>query len=328
MSRDRKPAVRVDPSLFSASNPRATRDVLGIGENSLDTLCVVEGLPRPGEDQDAIELLIAPGGQVATALLACARLGLDCSYAGAVGDDAAASPILEPLQRGGVDVGRVARIEGATSRSAVILVDATSGERTVLGHRDPRLALEPGGAGMPDRADIAAHRVLHLDAVDCEAAAWAAGIARAEGTAVVLDADAVTPGIASLLPLVDFPIVSRAFAEEWGGTGSVRDGLEAVSGPGTHLAVATLGAKGALALGPDGWLETPAFEVEVRDTTGAGDAFHAGFIWGLLHGRDRAGVLRAAHAVAALNCTALGAQAGLPQVEAVERFERERRLPD
>ncbi|MGH0037709.1 MAG: carbohydrate kinase family protein [Myxococcota bacterium] len=311
------------PALWSAPERRFDLDVLGLGENSLDTLCVVERMPRPGESLAALRWLLSPGGQVASAVLACARLGLRSAYAGAVGDDPAAEVILQPLKDAGVDLGCVRSVAGATSRSAVILVERSSGERSVLGFRDPRLALRPGDL---DESALGRARVLHLDAVDPDASAWAARRAGEAGVAVVLDADAAAPGIEALLPLVDFPIVSRSFAEEWGGTGSVRDGLDAVTGPRTRLAVATLGADGALARSRQGWIETAACEVAVTDTTGAGDAFHAGFIWGLLQGRDASGVLRAAHAVAALNCTALGAQDGLPGVEDLLRFERGERV--
>lgn len=279
---------------------------------------MLERIPKAGESLDALRWQLSPGGQIASAVLGCARLGLRCAYAGSVGDDPAAEVILRPLREAGIGLGGVRCRSGATSRSAVILVERRSGERSVLGFRDPRLALRPEEL---DADAIVRARVLHLDAVDPEASAFAARRAREAGVAVVLDADAVAPGLDALLPLVDFPIVSRSFAEEWGGTGSVRDGLAAVSGPGTRLAVATLGAAGALARCDEGWLESAAFDVAVTDTTGAGDAFHAGFIWGLLQGRDARGVLRAAHAVAALNCTALGAQAGLPGPDAVRALE-------
>lgn len=295
--------------------------MVGLGENSLDTLCVVERMPRAGESLAAERFLLSPGGQIASAVLACARLGLRCAYAGTVGEDPAAEVILRPLSEAGVDLSAVRTVAGATSRSAVILVERASGERSVLGYREPALRLRPGDL---DPALLARARVLLLDAVDPEASAWAARHAREAGVAVVLDADTVAPGLETLLGLVDFPIVSRSFAEEWGGTGSVRDGLVAVAGPSTRLAVATLGPAGALARGPEGWIETAACEVAVTDTTGAGDAFHAGFAWGLLEGRDAAGVLGAAHAVAALNCTALGAQAGLPDLERLRRFEGRR----
>jgi sulfofructose kinase len=89
---------------------------------------------------------------------------------------------------------------------------------------------------------------------------------------------------------------------------------------GARLSVVTLGEWGALAAGADGQLDSPAYRVKARDTTGAGDAFHAGFIWGLIQRLDVEAVLRAAHAVAAINCEALGAQGGLPRRSELERF--------
>ena len=70
-------------------------------------------------------------------------------------------------------------------------------------------------------------------------------------------------------------------------------------------------------------IESPAFRMEARDTTGAGDAFHGAFVFGLLEGLDAAGVLRTANAAAAMNCRALGAQAGLPDRSELEAFLRE-----
>jgi sugar/nucleoside kinase (ribokinase family) len=137
---------------------------------------------------------------------------------------------------------------------------------------------------------------------------------------VVLDADRLWPDAERLLAVTDFPVVSRGFAEEFGGTGDPADGLIELAGLGARLAVATCGPEGAIARGGDETLTSPAFEIEAADTTGAGDAFHAGFIWALLQGFDPVRVLRVANAVAGLSCTALGAQEGLPRREELEAF--------
>ncbi|MGI9589777.1 MAG: carbohydrate kinase family protein, partial [Myxococcota bacterium] len=162
----------------------------------------------------------------------------------------------------------------------------------------------------------------------------AARLARAAGALVVLDADQVFPGWSELVGETDFPIVSRSFAEHIS-KGSARGGLLALAQRARGLAVVTLGPEGAIACaaGRSEVLETSAFRVAVRDTTGAGDAFHAGFIWGLLEAEDTSegqataravSALRTAHAVAALNCTAPGAQGGLPDRETLEAFLAER----
>ena len=303
--------------LWSSRLRETPFDVFGIGENSLDRVVLVDEHPPQGAEVPVQGTIHQPGGQIATAALACARLGLRAAYAGTVGDDAAARFALSPLRAAGVDLRQVVTVPGVRTRSATILVHRFSGQRTVLAHRDARLTLRPEQL---DRNAICQARVLHLDARDPEAATWAANVARAEGIPVVLDADRVWRGMEGLLSVVDFPIVAREMAEELGGTGSVRDGLRALSSFGAQLAVVTLGEWGALVRNDEGEFESPAYRVKARDTTGAGDAFHAGFVWGLVHGLSRVGVLRAAHAVAAMNCEALGAQGGLPTRRELESF--------
>jgi sugar/nucleoside kinase (ribokinase family) len=170
------------------------------------------------------------------------------------------------------------------------------------------------------RDRIESARALLLDAGDPDAAAWAAGVAREAGIPVVLDADTPGPGLDALLRSVDFPLVSRGFAEAFSVTHSARDGLGALVALGARWAVATLGAQGALGRSRERTVESPGFPVEARDTTGAGDAFHGAFVYCLLEGRGIESALRTANAAAALNCRALGAQGGLPDRAGLERF--------
>jgi len=301
------------------SPPRGARelDVIALGQNSLDRVAVVERVPAFGGKQRALEVHELPGGQVATAALACARLGLRTAYLGAVGDDGAGERVLAPLRRAGVDCRGVKRVAGAQTQLALILVDRETGERIVLWHRDPRLALAPGDL---DLARLRSARLLLCDAGDPAASRAAAAAVRAAGGAVVLDADTPGPGVEALVAEVDFPIVSRAFAEAWGEGGSVRDGLAAIAARGARLAVVTLGASGAVAQAGERVIESPAFAVGVVDSTGAGDVFHAAFAWALLAGGDAETLLRSAGAAAALACRALGAQGALPTPEEIEAF--------
>jgi sugar/nucleoside kinase (ribokinase family) len=283
-------------------------DLLGVGECSLDTWVLVEALPPPGGKAPVLEWRELPGGQVATAVLAAARLGLRAAYAGSVGDDARAEPVLAPLLAAGVDVSGVVRVAGAATRTALILVERARGERTVLGQRDEKLA-----AGRPQLARLAldATRLLLLDATDLALAMALAGHARAEGVPVLLDLDAPVPGFERLLAQVDFPVVSRRFAEA--AYGGAEPALARLAALGARLPVVTLGADGALARVGERLLASPAFAVEVVDTTGAGDVFHGAFAWGLLQGFDAAELLRVANAAAAFACTGAGAQGAIPE---------------
>ena len=214
--------------------------------------------------------------------------------------------MLAPLVRAGVDVSTVVRVAGAATRAAVIVVERASGERMVLGQRDPKLA--EGRAPLGRLALDAC--LLLLDGSDLELATALAERARSEGVPVVLDVDAPAPGWERLLAGVDFPVVSGGFAEV--AYGGAERALEALAAHGARLPVVTLGAKGALAWCEGRPLASPAFAVEVVDTTGAGDAFHGAFAWGLLQGLGALELLRVANAAAALACTAPGAQGALP----------------
>ena len=291
-----------------AERERAT-DVIGVGEVSLDLVLELESLLASGGKQRVRNERVSPGGQVATCLLGCARLGLRTAFFAAVGDDGAGDKALEPLRAAGVDVASVQVVEDGTTRQAVVLVEAASGERSVLERRDPRVRIARAAL---DPSRIGATRAVVIDATDPDASHWAARVAREAGAIVFLDVDEVADPLEKILPLIDFPVVSQRFAEEIGSRASVLSGLEALCRAGARVAVATLGERGALALSDGRVVGSGAFEVAPVDTTGAGDAFRAGFVAAVLAGEELETSLRAANAVAALNCVARGAQGGLP----------------
>ena len=299
--------------------------MVGVGQVSFDYVCSAPVLPAAGGKVRALDYARLPGGQVATALLACARLGLRAAFVGSVGDDAEGEAVLAPLRAGGVDLAAVRTRPGVPTQMAQIWIERGSGERAIVWFRDPRLALRPDE--IPAET-IRAARALHLDAGDPGAAQAAARAARGAGVPVVLDADQPEPGLEELLRDVDFPVVSRGLAETFYRTSKLEEALERMRAAGARMAVVTLGAAGALARVGERVIRSPAYRVEARDTTGAGDAFRAGFIWGLLEGLDAEGVLRAAAAAAAMNCRALGAQGGLPdRAELLAFLARERPGP-
>lgn len=290
-----------------AAAPARGCDVLGVGECSLDTWLEVDALPAAGAKAAVSDWRELPGGQVATATLAAARLGLRAAYAGVVGDDAVAARVLAPLRAASVDCSRVRVAAGARTRAAVIVVERASGERAVLGYRDPKLAAEGAALAALSLDDA---RLLLLDASDFAVALPLARAARARGLPVVLDIDTPSEPAEELLACVDFPVVSQGFAAR--AYGSADAALARLAALGARLPVVTCGAGGALAVWGGRRLASPAFAVAAVDTTGAGDAFHGAFAWGLLEGLDAVQLLRAANAAAALACTGRGAQGSLP----------------
>jgi len=253
---------------------------------------------------------------VASAVAACAQWGLRTRYVGKVGDDAAGELHREEFARLGVEAHLVVA-EGCPSQQAFILVD-DKGERTVLWKRDERLKL---GAEELRRDWVVDARVLHVDGHDTAAAAMAAGWAHEAGVPVVADLDELYPGVEELLPKLDYFVSSRDIPGRLTGEADLRKALPEVRERyGCVLAAATLGEEGVLAWDGVKFWHAAAYRVKVLDSIGAGDIFHAGFIYGLLQGWGMQRQLDFACAAAALNCMAVGARGGIQSVECIEKL--------
>lgn len=289
-------------------------DVVGVGLATVDEVFRVPTRPEFGASLRAAGHARACGGPAATALACLARLGVSTRFVGRVGGDAEGAFLRQELAGRGVDVTRLRFAAGARTRIALVLVEAGTGERGFVSWPE---SCAPLTADDIEPADIAGARVLHVDDAD-EAAVRAAQLARAAGAAVVLDGTWLSPGLPALLPLVDWAVVSAFFARRWLPGAHDETVLRRLVAAGAGAAVLTLGAAGSVALAGDRVLRCPAFRVDAIDTTGAGDAFHGGFIYGLLRGWPPERSLRFASATAALNCRALGGQAGLPTLAEVE----------
>jgi len=233
---------------------------------------------------------------------------------GKVGDDTAGAIHRAEFDRLGVET-HLVTAPGCTSQQAVILVD-DAGERTVLWKRDNGLTLRPEEL---HREWIVNARALHVDGHDTAAAAIAAGWARGASIPVVADLDDLYPGVETLLEKIDYLITSRDIPGRLTGDQNLRHSLPAVHTQyGSRLTAATLGHEGVLAWDGSRFHYAPAFQVKTLDTTGAGDIFHAGFIYGLLQNWPLPRQLEFACAAAALNCTAAGARGGIQSVEDIE----------
>jgi ribokinase len=293
-------------------------DVVGFGESSVDLLTVVDEFPSPDTKLTASWSAILPGGQAATAIVACARQGWRTRYVGCLGSDAWGDLIEEALAGEHVDVAAVRR-RGARSRTAIVIVERATGRRTVIEHRDPDQRLH---AEEMDASLVTSGRVLLVDATDVEASTAAARAARAAGIPTVVDIDRPGPGVEALLAEIDVLVVTEAFAGAYAGAASIAASLAALASRfRPAVAIATLGSLGSLALCQGREIRTPAPTVRVEDTTGAGDAFRGGFVSGWLRfgpETDLHTLLEYANAGAALNCVGVGAQTALPGREGVD----------
>jgi len=284
-------------------------DVVGLGQNTVDHLCVVERFPAPDTKQRLRARAVEPGGQIATALVALRRWGARAVYLGAFGDDEAGAVSRAALESEGIDVSHAPIRRSEANQLSVILVDARTGERTVLWHRPPALALAPDEV---PRAIVTGARVLHLDGADGEAAVAAAAAARAAGVPTVADIDMALPELERLLPLVDVLIVSWEFARSLTGATRPEAALERLARHGGAVVGVTLGSAGALVAAGGRVLGVDGHAVTAVDTTGAGDLFHAGFIWAMLAGLELEAAVRLANSAAALQCMRLGGRHAIP----------------
>jgi sugar/nucleoside kinase (ribokinase family) len=301
---------------FGIDIPRSEQfDAVALGLNAVDHLIVVPHYPEFNSKVRFVSHTIAPGGQCATAMVSLARLGLRTCYIGKVGDDDTGRFQLESLNSEGVDAGHVIVTPGARSQVAFIIVDQPSGERTVIWDHDDRLTIEPAEV---DAQAVTSGRVLLLDGHNVAASIAAAAYARDAGIPTVLDIDNIYAGAEALLPLIDFIISSSTFPKRMTGERDLQVALKKLSETtGSPFVGATLGVDGVLAYFRGQYIHSPAFAVPCADTTGAGDAFHGGFIYGLLAGMSVEETLRFANAVAALKCRAVGARTALPTLEEV-----------
>jgi sugar/nucleoside kinase (ribokinase family) len=287
-------------------------DVVGFGTNAVDFLIQVPEYPPFNSKIELSQYTQAAGGEVASAMAGLHRLGCRTSYIGRFGSDEAGRFGMRALRDEGVDLTYAETIEGARTQIAFIVIDERNGERTVIWKRDQRLAYSPDEA--PIEA-IGRTRVLHFTPHDTAACIRLAREAKDRGVIVSIDIDNVFDGIDVLLPLVDVLIASAEFPRKFLGAGSDRDGLAALHKRfASPIVGITLGEQGSILLSGGNLIETPAFPVPggCKDTTGAGDAFRVGFIYGMLQGESIEESARMANAVASLKCRRIGARTALP----------------
>lgn len=296
----------------------AAFDVVGFGLNAVDHLCVVDRFPERDTKPRVSEYVRAPGGQAASAMVLCARLGLRAKYVGKVGGDEAGAFSLSSIRSEGVDVSDVVTVEGVSTQMAMVIVDRSTGERTILWHRPEEIATRPDEV---TAEKVAVGRALLVDGHDAPAAARAAALARERGIPVVMDAESVKEGTRDVVANTDVLIASRRFPERFTGFDNLDDAFGAIRAVGPRVVCVTLGPLGAVLLTEIGWVySSKAYDVDVVDTTGAGDAFHGAFLYGMLMGWPVERTLDFSNAAGGLCCTELGARGGAGSLEEVERL--------
>jgi sulfofructose kinase len=302
--------------------PAATKvgpafDVVGLGVNALDLIAVIDGFPAPDTKVPIAQFDMQGGGMTATAMVACARLGLKSRYIGKIGTDLWSRLSLRLIAKEGVDVRGVIRAKQSPGHVSVVLADRGTGQRALLYRRPAAYDIRPTEL---DRTVITSGRLLHVDGVDADAAVQAIAWAREAGMRITMDGERVVPGIENVWSRVDLLVCNPRFLAQVAGTSSAEQGLRFLAAHGPSRVAVTLAEHGVLALTKDTFIRVPGFPVAPVDTNGAGDVFHGACAIGELRNWPFEWTLTFANAVAAMKCRWLGGRAGIPVLGEVVAF--------
>ncbi len=292
--------------------------VAGLGQCSLDYLMVLDSYPREDTKKEVLEWAVQGGGPVATALVALSRLGVKTSFMGLVSDDDAGKLIKKGLVEEKIDIRDMVIRKGGKSQTAFIVVNNKNGKRTIVWQRPTVKSIRP----LEVKKDfLKGANFLLLDGLFSEASIKAAKMARAIKIPIMLDAGRMRKGMYELLQSSDYIIASEEFGRKF--AGSPKRALKELMMFQPKAATITLGDKGSITISGREEFHQPAFIVDVVDTTGAGDVFHGGYIYGLLQGWEIRKTLKFASAFAALKCRRLGGRAGITGFKEAFKFINE-----
>lgn len=289
----------------------------------VDFLYTVDRLPVAEEKLNATGCYVQTGGPIPNAIVGLARLGMRTAVIAVVGNDWLGNLAIEELKSENVDT-RWIVVKRKPSATAIGFIEKETGRRTIALYRDIFVTptdLKTTAYPIP--------RVVHLDGRDLDATMRLARWAKRVKATVVFDIGSIRNDVSPVFPLVDHLVVADAFAFPFTRTRSVFKAIQRLAAMCPGCVVITEGTKGATGYEPPPaggrpkrsmLIRRPAFKVRSVDTTGAGDLFHTGYLYGLLQGLDMADRLRFGAATAALKCTRPGGHTGAPTLSQLRRF--------
>lgn len=296
--------------------------VTGIGQCSLDYLALVDSYPEVDIKKEVLKWEEQGGGPVATALVSLTRLGIKCRFYGIIGDDLAGEKIRQSLIDEHVDVKGLLKRPMASSQVAFIAIEKNSGKRTIFWKRPSGDELRPEELG----DDFLENSVfLLLDGLMKDSSLYAVKKAKGMNIPVMLDAGRLREGMLDIATFCDYVVASEEFAKDLGWSENPEIFWKKLKKLRLKVVTITLGDRGSITFLKDKYFYIPAFRVDTVDTTGAGDVFHGGYIFGTLQGWNIMNTVRFASACAAMKCTKIGGRRGIPSLDEVFRFLEERR---
>lgn len=292
-------------------------DCIGFGLATLDYISLISAFPKPGLKLEAVESIIDGGGPVATAMAALAKLGHTCSYVGKLGCDPQGELVLRAFLRDSVDIKNTIVDDKCSTPIATVLVEQKSGRRTVLltRARNSRLSVEHVSEEL-----IGSAQSILIDGRDLQASRKAVKLARLLNVRTFLDVGSVRNRVESLFPHIDHLVVAQEYALKFTGRRNPEKAIADLWHPRMKSLVVTVGQRGAVGFDGTELRQQAALKIRIKDTTGAGDAYHGAYIHAVLEGYSMPEALRFAAAVAALNCRELGGRKGLPTLTEVARL--------
>lgn len=289
-------------------------EIFGLGQCCLDHIGLIADYPPPDVKCEMTNLEIHGGGPVATALVALARWGKNCYFAGVIGDDPFGREILASLGNEGVDTTGVVVRSGCSSQMAFIVAEPAWARRTIFWQRPTGEPLRPEEI---DLAILEQARIFHTDGLFLEAAIFAGKKAKEKGIPVVVDGGTLRPGMLDLARVSDYFIASGHFARQLTGDDDALAACRILVALGPRLGAVTRGRQGYVAYYDGRVIERPAYLVDTVDTTGCGDVFHAGFIYGLSEGWSMEASLDLGAWAAAEVSRRVGGRRGIPTLAEV-----------
>lgn len=305
-------------------------DVIGVENLIMDFAVRINKLPATDGFALIRDYCWQSGGNASSAIVALARLGAACGMAGTTGSDAFGTFCREDMERHGVDVSHIRQLPGTTTFCICLAEDATQG-RSILG--------KLGDAGNLTEEElgedyIAQAKAIHIGLPFTPAADAAIRFARKHGVLVSLDAGGPVENAMDLVRRTDILIMSESFYGALFSDTDYEKNCASLLSEGPRVVVVTLGKKGCAGADANGTFRLESFSgcgYEIVDTTGAGDVFHGGFLYAYLHrfGQEPwnyglEDCARFASAVSYINCMTLGGRTGIPDLEMVDTFLRDK----
>lgn len=298
-------------------------DVMGIGMSVMDQLLLVDGLPTYNQGTKVLDASWQYGGKVPGGMIAVARLGLKGAIVGAVGG-LPGKLVRKDFERHQIDCRYLLDRPGTQTTIVLAMADQSTGGRSLMG--------QPSGLPRPDAPQMDELDQDYLLSAKCLLIAQmdavttpVAKLYKQAGKPVVIDADWYADETYENMHLIDHFIASEFFYKHLFGEDTnyepnlrtLKKRLQNEKG----VVVVTIGERGLVGIDEnDAYFTLPAFNVDVKDTTGAGDVFHGAYASGLAMGLATKENCRFSSAVSAIKCTRLGGRAGLPSLETVQKY--------